>query len=44
MAQMADDILNHDHRTIRNHSEVQGAERKGVCGNASEIEAGGGKQ
>ena len=44
LGEMADDVLDHDHRAIDHHAEVQSAQRKQVGGNVAEVEADGGEQ
>ena len=41
---MADDVLDHHHRAIDHHAEVQRAEREQVGGNVAKVEADGGEQ
>ena len=38
LIQMANDVLNHHHRTIHDHPKIQRAERKQVRGNIFQIE------
>ena len=44
LAHVADNVLDHHHRAIHDHSEIQRAERQQVRGNALQIEARRGKQ
>ena len=41
---MADDVLDHDHRAVDDHAEVQRAEREQIGGNVAQIQADGGEQ
>src|ERR1035441_9688760 len=40
---MTDDIFDHHHRAIHQHSKVQRAQRKQVGGNVADVEANGGE-
>ena len=44
MAQMPNDVLDHDHRAIHDHSEIQRAQGEKVCGNLCQIQPNGGEQ
>ena len=37
--EVTDDVLDHDHGAVNNHTEIQRAERKQVRGNMNEIQA-----
>ena len=41
---MADNVFDHHHRAVHDHSEIQRAERQQVCGNALQVEARRGEQ
>jgi hypothetical protein len=40
---MADHVLDHHHRAVDQHAEVQRAQRKQVGGNVAQVEADGGE-
>ena len=44
MAQVADDVFDHDHGAVDDHAEVQRAEREQVGGDVAQIEANGREQ
>ena len=43
-AQMADDVLDHHHRAVHHHAEIQRAQRKQIGGNLLQVEANRGEQ
>ena len=43
LRQVAHNVLNHDHRAIDHHAEIQCAQRKQVGGNMADVQADGGK-
>ena len=42
--EMADDVLDHHHRAVDHHAEIQRAQRKQVGGNVDQVKADGGEQ
>jgi hypothetical protein len=38
IAQMADDVLDHDHSAVYDHSEIEGAQGEQVCGYVPEVQ------
>jgi hypothetical protein len=43
-AQVADDVLDHHHGAVHDHSEIQRAKRQQVRGNALQLQTGRGEQ
>ena len=41
---VAQDVLNHHHRAIHHHAEIERAQREQVCGNMAQIEQDRGEQ
>jgi hypothetical protein len=44
LAEMADDVLDHDDGAVDHHAEVERAQREQVGGDAAQVEADGGEE
>jgi len=44
VAEMADDVFDHDHRALDDHAEVERSQREQIGGNVVEVEADGGEE